>query len=97
MIQNTYLGHEKSLEDFWVGMQDNFEVRKIKFCRLTVFQMRGFGIKEDIPKEFCSGIILDPIYDTQKIDQRPLSLIIWSKPKGTKINNVTVEVAHKSK
>lgn len=82
-------GHIPTLEDFWVGMQDNFKAKYRGYCRLTTTQMIEFYLEDNIPKHFRDdGQLLDLTYMKMIMDKRLLSLIRWSEKENVKIEDV---------
>ncbi|XP_059071458.1 uncharacterized protein LOC131866671 [Cryptomeria japonica] len=78
------------MEDFWANLQDSFEEREKYYHRLTIPQIRDFGIETNIPKQLHDdGILLDLVYNETEIDKRPLPPIKWSQQEVVDIDTIS--------
>lgn len=87
--------HQPLLEEFWANLQDQFEVRKRGYERLTIPQMRDFQVKTDILKDTIDdGITLNPKYDMDKVATKDLEPINWVEKEETKIRKISQGVVN---
>lgn len=84
-MPKAYEGHMPSLEDFWVNLQDSFEVKENNYNRLSFPQVRD------------DSDLLDPAYRESGIEKRSLSPIKWSSSEDTNMEKVSQVVINRTK
>lgn len=97
-MSKLYEGHQPTLEDFWANLQDRFEGREKYYHRLTVPQIRDFGIETNLPQKLHdNGVLLDLVYKEMGIDKRSLPPIRWSQQDVVDIDTISLLVIDRTK
>lgn len=79
LFPSVFEKHFNILVDFLEDLQDEYDLRKKNYERISIPLMIEFGIKEDIPDTLSNdGIVLDPRYDANNIGTKDLDLVDWS-------------------
>jgi hypothetical protein len=85
--------HVSHLEDLWANCQDDFEVRKRLWSRLSLAQIKDFNLTID-----TSGVIeeedeeiVNPSY-IEQLDAYPLLKIDWKIPKEDDLHTRTLPI-----
>lgn len=90
LYASQFLLNQPLLEEFWLNLEDQCQVRRRGYERLTIHQMKDFGVKEEIPEDTSNdGITLDPCYEMDRVATKDLEPINWMEKDETNIHNIS--------
>ena len=81
--------HEEAIEDHWMNATNDYDVHIRDYCRMTLYlaqKVLKVKILKEIPKQ-DSGELLDPMFNSNKIRERPIMNVEVDREEGNDINH----------
>ena len=88
-LAGKYFYHEDAIEDHWMNATDDYDVRIRDYCRTTLY-LAEKALHLTFPNEVWlqdSQDILDPLYNENKVGERPILNAEVDKEEGDDINH----------
>lgn len=97
LLPTIFYKHFNLLEDFWMDLQDDYDLRRRNYERFPIPLMVKYGIKEDILETLLDdGVTLDPQYDVEKVGTKDLDLVVWNAEESIDIKKFARPVLDRS-
>ena len=77
------------IEDYWMNTIDDYDVHIMDYCRMTLCLAES-ALKEKIPMKIVqqdTKDLLDPLFDRDKIGDRPIMNVEIDKEDNSDINH----------